>query len=98
LTCADLFGKYSSGWLGDKNANTGIYSAQQTAKANADRNALGYANLWADMSKPQVVGGSRSSGGTQGPIYGYGQSAPDAWGDVLQNDMQAEKLKQIRGY
>lgn len=97
---AGLLGNYSQGWLGDKNANTGIYSAQQTAKANNDRNRLGWAGLAWDMNKPQVVGGSRSSGGgeTQGPLYGYGQSATSAWNDVLQNDLMQAKIQQTRGY
>ena len=93
-----LLGNYSQGWLGDKNANTAVYSAQNTAKANNDRNALGWASLWADQNKATSTGGSRSGGGMSSNIYGYGQPAPSAWSDVLQNDIAEAKLKQVRGY
>lgn len=64
-----LLGNYSTGYLGDKNANTARFSAESNAKANEDRTRLGFANLQWDMSKPQVMSGSRSSGGSTAGVY-----------------------------
>ena len=67
----DLVGGYSGSWIGDKNANTGIYNAQanawNTAQANADRTRLGYADIAAQNSRAASTssgggGGSRSYG------------------------------------
>mgnify|MGYP003442784740 CR=1 FL=1 len=61
---SNLLGTYGQGYVADKNANTSLFSATESAKANANRNALGWANLNWDMSKPQSGGGvSRSSSG-----------------------------------
>ena len=62
----DLVGGYSGSWIGDKNANTGIYNAQNQARANNQRNALGWASLAWDMNKPQTTGGGRSYGVNSG--------------------------------
>ena len=58
---SNLLGTYGQGYVADKNANTNVFSATQQAKANDNRNALGWANLGWDMSKPPS--GSPSSGG-----------------------------------
>lgn len=58
---SNLLGTYGQGYVADKNANTNVFSATQQAKANDNRNALGWANLNWDMSKPPS--GSSSSGG-----------------------------------
>lgn len=63
----DLVGGYSGSWIGDKNANTGIFNAQanawNTAQANADRTRLGYADIAAQNSRAAMSGGGGSSGG-----------------------------------
>lgn len=75
---AGLLGTYGQGYIGDKNANTSIYSAQQNAKANDQRNALASASLMWDMNKPQTTGGSRSYGANSGFNQSLYQSAPAA--------------------
>lgn len=60
---SNLLGTYGQGFVADKNANTSLFSATEGAKANANRNALGWANLNWDMSKPSTTT-IRSSGGT----------------------------------
>jgi hypothetical protein len=68
----NLLSNYSTGWVGDKNANTSAYSAQSnawnTAQANADRNRYQMGMLDVERNKPvSVGGGSRSSSST--PSY-----------------------------
>ena len=60
---SNLLGTYGQGYVADKNANTSLFSATEGVKANANRNALGWANLNWDMSKPSITP-IRSSGGT----------------------------------
>ncbi len=60
---SNLLGTYGQGYVADKNANTNLFSATEVAKSNANRNALGWANLNWDMSKPSITP-IRSSGGT----------------------------------
>lgn len=64
-----LLGTYGQGFVADKNANTNIYSATEAAKANSNRNALGWANLNWDMTKPEATTTSaRSSGSLPNPF------------------------------
>ena len=71
----DLVGGYSGSWIGDKNANTGLFNAQanawNTAQANADRTKLGYADIVAQNSRAAMAansggGGSRTYGVNSG--------------------------------
>jgi len=83
----DLVGGYSGSWIGDKNANTGLFNAQanawNTAQANAYRTRLGYADIAAQNSRAAMSsGGSRSSGGggrTAGLYDPRSSFNPDAW-------------------
>ncbi len=64
---SSLLGTYGQGYVADKNANTNIFSAQNTAKANNDRNALGWAGLNSGGS-----GGGSSRGMTLGNSFNPG--------------------------
>jgi len=75
----NLLGNYSQSWIGDKNANTGLFNAQanawNTAQANADRNRYQMGMLDVERNKPVSGGGSsRSSGG--GSTAGLYDSTP----------------------
>lgn len=63
---SNLLGTYGQGYVADKNANTSLFSATEGAKANANRNALGWANLNWDMSKPSATSIRSSGGSTSG--------------------------------
>ena len=66
----DLVGGYSGSWIGDKNANTGLFNAQanawNTAQANADRTKLGYADIAAQNNRAAMG----ASGGGSSRSYG----------------------------
>ena len=72
----NLLGNYSQSWIGDKNANTGLYNAQanawNTAQANADRTQLGYADIAAQNSRAAM--GANSGGRTYGVNSGFDKS------------------------
>ena len=81
----NLLGNYSQSWIGDKNANTGAFSAQanawNTAQGNADRNRLGFAQLAWEKQKPvSSGGGSRSSSAPTQSFVGGGLMGPTDWG------------------
>ena len=93
----DLVGGYSGSWIGDKNANTGLFNAQanawNTAQANADRTRLGYADIAAQNNRAAMAansgGGHKTYGVNSGfdtSLYGYGPSAASAWDKVQQQD------------
>ena len=63
---SNLLGTYGQGYVADKNANTSLFSATEGAKANATRNALGWANLNWDMTKPSATSIRSSGGATSG--------------------------------
>ncbi len=63
---SNLLGTYVQGYVADKNANTNLFSATESAKANATRNALGWANLNWDMTKPSATSIRSSGGATSG--------------------------------
>ena len=63
---SNLLGTYGQGYVADKNANTSLFSATESAKANANRNALGWANLNWDMTKPSATSIRSSGGSTSG--------------------------------
>lgn len=63
---SNLLGTYGQGFVADKNANTSLFSATEGAKANANRNALGWANLNWDMTKPSATSIRSSGGATSG--------------------------------
>jgi hypothetical protein len=63
---SNLLGTYGQGFVADKNANTSLFSATEGAKANATRNALGWANLNWDMTKPSATSIRSSGGATSG--------------------------------
>ncbi len=63
---SNLLGTYGQGFVADKNANTSLFSATESAKANANRNALGWANLNWDMTKPSATSIRSSGGATSG--------------------------------
>ena len=63
---SNLLGTYGQGYVADKNANTNLFSATESAKANANRNALGWANLNWDMTKPSATSIRSSGGATSG--------------------------------
>ena len=63
-----LLGNYSTGYVGDKNANTSRYAAESgawnQAQANADRNRYQMGSLAWEMQKPgQVISRSSSTSG-----------------------------------
>lgn len=64
----NLLGNYSQSWIGDKNANTGLFNAQanawNTAQANQDRTKL----AWAEFNKPQYASVRSSGGSSYSPI------------------------------
>lgn len=64
----NLLGNYSQSWIGDKNANTGLFNAQanawNTAQANQDRTKL----AWAEFNKPQYAAVRGSGGSSSSPI------------------------------
>lgn len=103
----NLLGNYSQSWIGDKNANTGLFNAQanawNSAQANNDRTRLGYADIAAQNSRAALAansGGrtSSSSSAWDNPVYGYGQSALDAWDQVQRQDATDLALQKARGY
>jgi len=67
----NLLGNYSQSWIGDKNANTGAFSAQanawNTAQANADQNRYRMGSLAWEKQKGGGGVVSRSSGGMTVP-------------------------------
>lgn len=63
---SNLLGTYGQGYVADKNANTSLFSATEGAKANANRNALGWANLNWGMTKPSATSIRSSGGSTSG--------------------------------
>lgn len=73
----DLVGGYSGSWIGDKNANTGLYNAQanawNTAQANADRIKLGYADI-AGANSRAAMGVNSGGGRTYGVNSGFDKS------------------------
>ncbi len=64
----NLLNNYSTGYVGDKNANTGLFNAQANAwnqaQANADRTKL----AWAEFNKPQYASVRGSGGSSYSPI------------------------------
>lgn len=84
-----LLGTYGQGYVGDKNANTSLFSAQanawNTAQANADRNRYQMGSLAWEMNKPQGGGGSSSSSRTNLSALGGSSNlgaiggSTDAW-------------------
>ncbi len=76
----DLVGGYSGSWIGDKNANTGLFNAQanawNTAQANADRNRYQMGMLDVERNKPVSVGGSSSR--YSAPSSGFNMAATPA--------------------
>jgi len=102
-----LLGNYSQSWIGDKNANTGLFNAQanawNNAQANADRTRLGYADIAAQNSRAALAansGGrtSSSSSAWDNPVYGYGPSALSAWDQVQKQDATDLALQKARGH
>lgn len=81
-----LLGNYSQSWIGDKNANTGLFNAQanawNNAQANADRTRLGYADIAAQNSRAAMhaqasMAGRSSGAGGGGSTAGlYDQTQP----------------------
>ena len=84
----NLLGNYSQSWIGDKNANTGLFNAQANAwnqaQANQDRTKL----AWAEFNKPQYTsvrgsgGGGRSTspiGSPMGSPMGGSVESSSAW-------------------
>lgn len=103
-----LLGNYSTGYVGDKNANTNLFGAQanawNTAQGNADRNRLGYAEIAGANQRAAMAansGGGRTSSSSSAwdnPVYGYGQSALSAWDQVQKQDATDLALRNARGY
>ena len=82
----NLLGNYSQSWIGDKNANTGLFSAQanawNTAQGNADQNRYRIRSLAWDQQKGGGGVVSRSSGGMtvpNGTLGGIGGNTPVDW-------------------
>lgn len=80
----NLLGNYSQSWIGDKNANTGLFNAQanawNTAQANADRNRYQMGMLDVERNKP--VSGSGGSSRYSAPNSGFNMAttpAADTW-------------------
>ena len=73
-----LLGNYSQSWIGDKNANTGLFNAQanawNNAQSNADKTRLGYADIAGANSRAAMAansGGRTSSSSSpwSQPLY-----------------------------
>ncbi len=104
-----LLGNYSQSWIGDKNANTGLFNAQANAwnqaQANNDRTRLGYAEIAGANQRAALQAQTQTAGRTSSsatpwdhPVYGYGQSAPDAWDQAQRSYATDLALQKARGY